>query len=161
MHAVGNEHLGAVEHIVITITLGGGAHALQVRASIGFGHGDSCDLAARNEVGHVFVDLCFCASMEEMRRGHIGVHEYRDGKAAVGAAPQFLCQDDSRERIELAAAVFGAVFNAEQAKVAHFFEHVARHFAGFFPCICKREYALSNKAADGVTKHFVIGGEVG
>jgi hypothetical protein len=41
--AVGDERLLAVEHVVVTVTDGRGADALQVTARAGFGHRDRGD----------------------------------------------------------------------------------------------------------------------
>ena len=92
MHAVGDEHLGAVEHVGVAVAARGGADALHVGAGVRLGHGDRDDLPARDDVRHVARLLRRRAGIGDVHRGHVGVHQHRDGEAAEGRAAELLAR---------------------------------------------------------------------
>jgi hypothetical protein len=67
VHAVGDEHLRAVQHPLVADATRRGAHRLEVGPRIGFGHRDGGDLPAGDEVGH---QRAFCrrARVVQVRR---------------------------------------------------------------------------------------------
>ena len=67
VNAVGDEHLGAVQHPVSAITPRAGAHAGHIRAGIRFGHRHRCDALATNDPGQIFFQLCLRSGIHQMR----------------------------------------------------------------------------------------------
>ena len=139
VHAVGDEHLGAVQHIAAGDLARGGAHGGEIRAGVGLGHGHGGDLAAGGDVGHPALELRARAGVIEVRRGHVGVHQHGDGEAAVGGAAELLRQHGVGERIEPRAAELRRIAHAEQAERAHLAQHLARHEALLLPGIGERQ----------------------
>ena len=161
VHAVGDEHLGAVQHVAAGDLARGGAHGGQVRAGVGLGHGHGGDLAAGGDVRHPALELLARAGVIEVRRGHVGVHQHGDGEAAVGGAAELLRQHGVGERIEARAAELGRIAHAEQAERAHLAQGLARHVALLLPGIGERHHAIGDEAPDRVAQHRVLFAEVG
>ena len=71
--AVGDEGLRAVEHIAVAGFLRGGAHALQVGAGAGLGHGDRADQLAGRELRQPALLLLLGAVMQDIGRDDAGM----------------------------------------------------------------------------------------
>ena len=138
IYAIGDEHLGAVQHPLIALAMRRAAHASEIRAGVGFGHGDCCDALAGDDVGHVALELFLGTGVMQMRARHIGMHQHRHRETAVGRAAEFFGQQCSSEGVHFTAAVLRGVADAEQPQAAHLAHDLARHHAIFFPGICVR-----------------------
>ena len=71
--AVGDEGLGAVEHVVIALLDGAGLDALQVAAGAGFGHRDRGDDLAGAELRQPALLLLVGGEVEQVRRDDVVV----------------------------------------------------------------------------------------
>jgi hypothetical protein len=58
--AVGDEGLGAVDHVALAVAPGAGAHRLRVRAAAGLGDRDAGEISPLASLGS---QRCFCASV--------------------------------------------------------------------------------------------------
>ncbi|MOA04372.1 hypothetical protein D3C78_1239210 [compost metagenome] len=68
MHGVGDEGLGPVDHIVVAIAHGGGAHTLQVGAGARLGHRDGADHLAAGHARQVGLLQVFAAVVQDVGR---------------------------------------------------------------------------------------------
>ncbi len=161
VNAIGDEHLGAVQHPVITVTNGSATHARQIGPGVGFGHRDGGNLFARDQIRQVTSQLFWCASMIQMRAGHVGMHEHGYREPAITGAPQLLGQNDGRQGVQFTAAVLGRIANAKQPELAHFSQNRSRHHAVQLPLVCKRQNFGRDEAANGVAQLLVFGVEEG
>ncbi len=160
MHAVGDEHLGAVEHVSTLHATRGGAHGGKIGAGVGLGHGDGRDDLARADPRHPPFVLGLVARMPEVRRGHVGVDQHRHREAAAGGAAQFLRQDRIGQRVEARAAVVRCIPHAKEAKRAHLAQDFTRHEALLLPGLDVRQDAVGDEAPDGLPEHRVLLAEV-
>ena len=149
MHAVGDEHLRAVEHVMV---------AVAPRAWCG------CAFTSEPASGSVTatavmarpatisgIQRAFCAARAGIRhvhRGHVGVHQDGDRGAREGRAAELLGEHDRAERVHLGAAVFGRIADAEKAKLAHAAQHLARDVALLLPLQAVRLDLGLDEAAD-------------
>ena len=133
VHAVGDEHLGAVEDVAVALAAREGADAFHVGAGIRLGDGDRGDDLAGDDAGHPFVLLRLAAGAEDVDRGHVGMNERGNGDARKGRAAELFGQHHGRERIHLRAAVARRIADAEKAQAAHAAQHLARHVALLLP----------------------------
>jgi hypothetical protein len=83
--AVGDEGLAAVDAVAVALLDGGGAHALQVGARAGLGHGDGADQLARGQARQPALFLLFGAVVQDVGRHDARVQ--RTAKARLPAAP--------------------------------------------------------------------------
>jgi hypothetical protein len=93
--------------------------------------------------------------------GHVGVHEYGDDEAAVGAVGQRVGEGQVGERVGVAAAVVALIHQAEEARLAHAAEHGARHLAITLPGVGKRLDLACHESAHLLAQQLVLGREVG
>jgi hypothetical protein len=161
MDAVGDEHLRAVEHIIIAIAPREGADRGDVGAGIGFGDGDRGDAGPGDYAGHPAPHLRGAPSIGEMRRGHVGMDQHGDGDAAECRAAELLGEDHRRQRIERAAAEFLGIADAEKAERAHPPQHLARDEPGFLPFRGSRLDLLLDEAADLRAQRRMFLAEIG
>ena len=157
VHAVGDEHLGAVEHPVVALTLRRGADARHVGAGARLGDADRRDQLAGDHLAQVLVLLRRAARVVQVRAGHVGVDQHGDDEAGEGRLRQRLGEHQVGQRVGLRAAVRALVHQAEQAGLAHAAQHVARHEALLFPGRAVRLDFLGDELRDLVAQQFVFG----
>ena len=160
MHAVGDEHLGAVDHPFVAFTPRVGADAGHVRAGARLADADRRDQLARSHTRQVTGFLCGRTRMVQVRAGHVGVHQHSDDEAGKGGLRQRLGKHQVGQRIALAAAVLALVHEAQQSGPAHTSQHIARHHAGLFPGGRVRLDFFGDESGDLVAQQFVLGGFV-
>src|SRR3979409_1390948 len=85
MLSVGDEGLGAVEHVAVAAALRGGAHALQVGAGAGLGHRDRAHELAGGEPGQPALLLLLGAVMQDVGRHDAGMERGPEGVEAAQA----------------------------------------------------------------------------
>ncbi len=115
--AVGDPHLGAVQHVDVAIAGRGGLHAEHVGADGRLAHAHAADLLARAGVGQVACALHVAGVLvevvhEQHRVGEIGERESR----VCGG--ELLVDDDGGYRVHLGAAELLGHRDAEDAEVA-------------------------------------------
>jgi hypothetical protein len=160
MHAVGDEHLGAVEHIAVAVAARGGANALDVGAGARLGDADRDDLPAGDDIGHPAILQRRRAGVEQMHRGHIGMNQHRDRHAREGRSTEFFGQYDRGQRVHLRAAILRGIADAEKAELAHAAQHLARHHAVLLPLQRPRLDLLVDKAAKLGAQQFMLLAEI-
>ncbi len=160
MHAVGDEHLRAVQHPRIAVTPRAGADRGDVGAGVGLGHRHRGHQLARDHPAQVAVALRLRAAVHEVRARHVGVHQHRHDEAAEGRARQRLLEHDGGERVGAGAAVLGRIGDAEQAEVAELADHLARDAALVLPALAVRLDLVGEEAGDRDAKLLVLGAVV-
>ena len=156
MDAVGDEHLGAVEHIAVAIPARGGPDALHIRARARLGDADRDDFLAGDDVRHEAVLQRLRTAVEQMHRRHVGMNQHRDGDAGKRRSAQLFGQHHRRQRIQIGAAIFRRITDAEKAEFAHPAQHLARHHAFLFPGRRVRLDLLIDEAPDLGAQQFVL-----
>ena len=131
--AVGDEHLGAVDHVAVAVAPRESADAFHIGAGIRLGHRHRGNNLAGNDARHPFVLLRFAPGLEDMHRGHVGVIEDRVGDAGKRRTAELFGEHDAGERVHLRSAVARRVADAEKAQAAHAAQHLARHVTLLFP----------------------------
>ncbi len=157
--AVGDEHLGAVQLVVVALVHGGGAHAGQVGAGgrLGHRHGED-DLAAddaRQQPGL----LLLVAVLGDVRATQGGVQ--RDHETGLVDGGQFLTHDlFVAEILEPRPAVYLVRPRQQEPHFPCLLPHAAVHHPGSFPFVLVRHHFLLQEGAEGVAEQVVLGLEV-
>jgi hypothetical protein len=116
--AVGDEGLGAVEHVAVAGFLRLGAHALQVGAGARLGHGDGADQLAGRHLRQPALLLLLGAVMQDVGRDDPRMQRRAEG---VEAGERVFAVDHRLVREAAAgAAIFLRHGGAEQAGLARF-----------------------------------------
>jgi hypothetical protein len=84
-HARGDEHLGAVDDVVVAVAARGGLEVGDVGAAGGLGDGERGDLAAGEDVGDEAVLLGLAAEVEDRREADAVAEQAGDEAAGAGA----------------------------------------------------------------------------
>ncbi len=142
--AVGDEGLGAVQHVVIAVAARGRAHALQVAAGAGFGHRDRADQFAGRHLRQPALPLLLAAVVQDVRRDDAECRP--PSKSAQVGACLFDVQDHRIvAEVAAAAAVVLGHRSAEQALRAGLAPGVGAHHAGLAPLGGARHPALAKE----------------
>jgi len=83
--AVGDPHLGAVEHVAIAFFIGAQLHRNHVGTGVGLAHGQRADVFARNQLWQKFALLRLAAIAVDLVDAKVGVGAVRQADAASGA----------------------------------------------------------------------------
>ena len=97
------------------------------------------------------------AGVVQMRTGHVGVHQHADNEAGKGGLRQAFCKHQIGQGVGLGATVLALVHQAKKSGLAHFFQHITRHLAGFFPFQTKWLDFAIEKALHLVAQGLVFG----
>jgi hypothetical protein len=103
--AVGDPHLGAVQHVTVALFLGFQLHRHHVGTGIRLGHGQRADVFAGDQLGQVFLALRFAAVAANLVDAQIRVGAVGQADRGRGAG-DFLQRDDVRQIAHVGAAVF-------------------------------------------------------
>ena len=159
MHAVGDEHLRAVEHIAFARSPRGRPDPLHVRSSIGLSYGDRTDRFTTDDLAHPARPLRLASRVEDVHGGHIGVHKRRNGDAGVRRLSKFLGKDNAAERVHVRSAVDLGIADAKETECTHSAQHLARHKTLLLPGLSKRLDLFLDKAPHLIAQHFVFFGK--
>ena len=155
--AVGDEGLGAVEHVMVAGADGAGLHVGQVRSRARLGHGDAEQDVAGDRAGHVLPLLLLVPVGEQVRHDDVGVQRDHHG---VGADPRHLLHDDGVvEKVAARAAVLHGRGGAEEACRAGSPPRVLVAHAAYVPLRHLRLDLLLREAAELLAELFVLFGE--
>jgi hypothetical protein len=154
--AVGDEGLGAVEHIAVAAAPGGGAYALQVGACAGLGHRDRAHELAGGEPGQPALLLLLGAVMQNVGRDDAGMQGRPEG---VEAAQAELAVDHRLMREGAARApILFRHRGAEETGGARLGPRLALIHALLVPALqVRREFALHEAARLLLEQHHVLG----
>ncbi len=126
--AVRDPRLGAVEHVVVAVAAGAGAHGGRVGPGVRLGEAVRTEQVAAEHVGEPALLLLLGAARDQAEAAQ-GVH--RDPDPDAGPDPGELLQDLEVDLVGLAtAAVLLGVGEPEDAGLAEHREHVARERLG-------------------------------
>ena len=157
--AVGDEGLGAVEDVMITVLHGVGLDALQVGAGTGFAHGDGADQLAADHLRQQALLHFLGTVMLDIGRHDFGVQAPADaGQASAG---DFLADHHAVEEVGADAAVLFAYHGAQETLLAGLAPERLGHLAGLFPLFVMGDGFVFQELADGVAERLVVGTEQG
>ena len=111
---------------------------------------------AGDDARHVARELVLAARVDEMGRGHVGVHQHRDREAAVGGSPELFGEHHRGERVEPAAAMLHRTAHAEHPEVSELAEHLAGDLARRLPVAGVREDLSFDEAPHLLAQHAVL-----
>jgi hypothetical protein len=158
--AVGDEGLRAVEQVVVTLVLGAGHDALQVRARTGFGHRDRGDRLARDATGQPALLLLVGAE-----RGDVGDDDLRmqpEAEAGRSDARDLLGQHHREPEVpHTRAAVRLVHVETEQARLPRFAPDLAVDDAVDLPLGMEGQHLTLEERPDGGAEVFVFFGQDG
>ncbi|MCY1293626.1 hypothetical protein D9M70_428910 [compost metagenome] len=83
MAAGGDELLGAVQHVVVTVAAGAGAQVAGIRPGLGLGEGEGADHLAAGQGTQEALLLLLAAVLEDGHAAHRVVHAHDGGAGAV------------------------------------------------------------------------------
>ncbi|MNJ44910.1 hypothetical protein D3C77_399830 [compost metagenome] len=115
--AVGNERLGAIEDIVITLEHGAGLDGLQVGAGIGLGHGHRANGLACRHLRQPGLLLQFTAEIHQVAGDDV-MHPETDQPGRQASAVDFLSGDHRKTPIQAQPAIGlwrGGIEHAQRA----------------------------------------------
>jgi hypothetical protein len=159
VHAVGDERLAAGDAVLVASALGAGGDRGHVRARGRLGDRERAHRLAARDAGQVRSLLRVGPVAGEPRRRHVGVDEHAEGDAARAAAGHLLAEDDVREEVAVAAAVFGGESQAEEAELAEAAPERAGDLARLLPCVDVGRNLALDERADGPAEQRVLRGE--
>ncbi len=131
--AVGDEGLGAVEHVAVAGFLRRRAHALQIGAGAGLGHGDGADHLAGRELRQPALLLIFGAVVKNVGRDDPGMQRRAEGIET--GERKFAIDHRLMREASARAAIFLRHRCAEQAGRAGLGPDIAIVHAGFVPAV--------------------------
>ncbi|MNO43811.1 hypothetical protein D3C76_340400 [compost metagenome] len=114
--AMADEGLAAVDHVLVAIAHGGGAHGLEVAAGARLGHGDGQDQLAGTGTRQPSLFLLFIAAAGDVRGDDIGMHA-EIGTTDTGLGEGFV-EHRAMAEIATTTAVFARQGDAQQAFAA-------------------------------------------
>ena len=157
MRRVGDVTLGAVDDVVVALTVGAsdgrGAQRCGVGARIGFGQRKRRRQLARGQLGQVIGFLCFGAIHQNALRAN--AHRGADHRAECRRG---LAQLKQEARLlfhgQLQAAIGLGDGQTEQAHLAHLLHDGFGDLVGFGDFVLGRDQTLAHKTAHGVEQGF-------
>ena len=154
---VGDPHLAAVDHVVVTVLARRGFQPGNVRTGTDFRHADAVNLLAGDRRAKELFAQFIRAEPRQRRGAHVGLYtdRHRDTAAVNGA--ELFGGNNRVAVIKAHAAEFFRFGNAQQAEVAGLAEYfVDRKASGLFPFIDVRVDLVFDKLADGAAQCFVF-----
>ena len=118
LRAVGDPHLGAVEHPAIGGFAGGGDHAGRVRSIVGLGQSEAADLGPGRQLREPFLALFLGAKGIDRVHHERTLHRRERADPAV-AALEFLHDQPVGHVVQAGTAVFLGQVGAEEAQLRH------------------------------------------
>ena len=158
--AVRDEHLGAVDHVVVALARGGGADRRGVGARVGLRQPPASELLAAQRGHQVLALLRIGAEPQERDASEPDVRQERRRESTVHAC-DLLDQEAAHHHVAAAAAVFLGIADAEIAEAAELAEQVQREGLGALQLLDARGERLLREAAhrDAERVLFVVQGE--
>ncbi len=152
--AVGDPHLGAVEHPVITVAPRRGAHRRGIRSRVRLGEPEAADGAAGGHLGQPARLLLVAAVRPDREHRERALHGHEGAQAAV-AGLELLGRDPVGGRRRSGAAVAVEV-HAEQTELGDLRDQLAREGPGFEVLRDHRQRPLADEGADGVADQALV-----
>src|SRR2546428_11843171 len=153
---VGDEHLGALEHVVIALAQGTGADGGYVAAAVRLGHRDRRQRFAPADGGEVLLIERLAARPVEVGARHVSVDPDRHRERAAARARALLVEDGAGEEVGARPTVLLVVFDAEQAQLAPPAPDRLRDAAGRLPRLAVRHHLMLDEAPHRGSKHLVL-----
>ncbi len=154
---VGDEGLGAVDDVVVTVADGGGGHRRQVRADPGLGHADRGDQLAGDDAGQPALLLLVGAVAEEVGQADVVVQGDPQPGAGVRGAQQLLAEHGVEPEVgHSPAAVLLRHVHAEKPLPTGGGEQLAGRDPGGAPLVDVRGDLLVDERAHGCAEGLVV-----
>jgi hypothetical protein len=155
-HARGDEHLGAVDHVMVALAPCGGLEVGDVGAAARLGDGERADLLARQDLGQQLALHPFRPQRRDRRRAdRVAVQA---GIQSAAAVPCHLAGlDDAEERIGRNAAILLGKAELHQPGRGCFPVQFSREFLGLVPLVDERHDLAIDKAAYGLPERLMLG----
>ncbi len=157
--AVGNPHFGAVEDVGVAVFFGAQAHGDDIRAGVGFAHGEGADGGAIEQGGQVFLLLGFGAVEVDLVDAEIGVRAVGQADGGGGAG-DFFHGDGVGEVAHAGPAILFGHGDAEQADGAEFLPEIGGEIVIAIDGGGAGGDFGGGEAADGVAQGFDFRAEV-
>ena len=157
--AVGDPHLGAVEHVAVAIVDGLGDHAARVAAEVGLSEAEAADEAAGGHLGQVLLLLLLAAELPDREHAQRALHAHEAAQTGV-AALQLLAGDAIGDVAHARAAVAVQV-HAEQAHLTDLGDEVHREGALLAVLLDDRDALVLDPVADEGLNGPLLFGEQG
>ncbi len=157
--AVGDVDLGAVEDVVVALTVRAGAHGAQrIRAGAGFGQAERADFRAVAQAGQVLAALRLVGVAEDVVDAQVIVRRPRQGDGGVPAR-EGLADQTRAEQVHARATMLGRHGGPHEASCADFLENIGR--PPFLVVHAAREWHefLARELVGGFEHGAVVGGE--
>ncbi|MCY1331083.1 hypothetical protein D9M69_167340 [compost metagenome] len=147
VHAVGDEGLGAVQHVMVAVAHGTGAHALQVGAGARLGHGDGADQLAAGHARQVGLLQVLAAVVQDVGRDDLRMQGQAEQVGRAGAGELFQ-HDHAVALVRAQPAVFLRHAEAEEAALPGLGPDLAIDEALFLEALVMRQDFHLQEAAD-------------
>ena len=154
-HARGDEHLGAVDHVMVTLAARRGLEVGDVRAARRLGDGKRADLLAGQDLGQDLALHPFRAQCRDRRRAD-RVAVQAGVQPAAAMARHLLGLDDAEERIGRHAAILLGKTELQQAGGRGLAVELARKLLGLIPLVDMGHDLALDEAADGAPEGLVL-----
>ena len=146
MAAGGDELLGAVQHVVITVAPGTGAQVAGIGAGLGLGEGEGADHPSFRQWPQELVFLRVGAVLQDRHAGDRVVHAH-DGRAGAVAGRDLFERHGVRQVAAGVAVPFLRHQHAEKAQLGHFADGIGRIVVFAVPALRIRRQAFLRKTA--------------
>src|SRR5215475_5954471 len=158
--AVGDEHLGAVDDVVVAVPLGGGPDGGGVGSRVRLGESPAAELLAAQRRHQELALLLLGPEAQQRNASQPDMREERGREAAVDAC-DLLDQQAAHHHVAAAAAVLLGIADAEITEASELAEQVERKGLGALELLDARPERALGEAADGGAKRllFLVQGE--
>ena len=155
--AVGDEHLAAVEDVVVALEARRGADRRDVGAGIGLGDGDRRDHLSFDRGDEVALAQLVGAELVQRRRRHVRLHRDPHRHPGVVAADDLLEHHRRVRPVEPGAAPLRVVAQSEHPEVAHLLVETFVDPPHLVELAGARRELLVDELAHGLAEELVLG----
>src|ERR1700686_4758929 len=154
--AVGDEHLGAVHDVGITVATSDGLHVGDVRPTRWLGDTESDDLLALDRGGQPALPLRVGAVVIDRWRGDRDMGPNARRHPTRSAPRQLFKEDGFVDQAGVGATVLLRILETQQVEGAKSLEKLSRKLLRLLPFVDMRANLLVDDAADGAPKLLVL-----
>lgn len=157
--AVGDPHLGAVEHVAVALLVGAQLHADHVGAGARLAHRQRADVLAGNQLGQVLGFLRGGAVAVDLVHAQIGVRAVGQADRGAGAG-DFLHRHHVGQVAHVGAAVFLADGHAQHAQVPELAPQIHRELVAAVDFGGARGDLGGRESAHRIAQHIQVFAQV-
>ena len=155
-HAVGDEHLRAVQHVVPAVADGARPDRRDVGAPARLGDGDGAERVPPADRRQVLLLERLAPRPVEVGRRHVRLHAHRHGERRAARAPHLLAEDGGGQEVRAAAPVLFVVLDADEAQPAHARPDGLGDLARLLPLLDVRRHFPVDEGAHRLPEHLVL-----